>query len=108
MRGARFPLRLPRAEIVTVSWFRDLAVVPANKMTYVQDIREEPDGTYRVIVQGAGRQCIELLLLQGKPERVRLNGRKVVFAYDGATRRVRCEVTLKGRDELEVRLVRAT
>lgn len=108
LRGTRFPLRLPRAEIVTVSWFRDLAVVPANKMTYVQDIREEPDGTYRVIVQGAGRQCIELLLLQGKPERVRLNGRKVVFAYDGATRRVRCEVTLKGRDELEVRLVRAT
>jgi len=101
LRDHSFPLKLKRADVKAITWLRNLAISPDDKMVYIETIEEE-DNEYKIVVQGSGQQAMEVYVLEGVPESVQLNGKTIKYEYDKKRKIIRFECSLSGRDVIHI------
>jgi len=103
LKDKAFLLTLPRAEIKKVVYFKKIAISAQDKMVHIETINES-NSSYIIPVQGGGSHSFELFLLEGRVNKIKINGKEVEYKEDRKNRVVFFQIQLSGRDILSINL----
>jgi len=101
LHGRDIELGVPSGDILQVVYYRDLAIVPDDKMIYIEKITQRGDA-YQILAQGAGTHELRIYTLGKRAMAVQLDGRPVQFKHMAQQEGITLRIVLTGRNVLSL------